>query len=123
MFNFFGSRELNDSTVITKFYRKFLGIFFRLFSNLILNIKIRDTQCGFKLYKKKVAKKIFSNLTSNGFEHDLEIVLLTKKNNLDIMELPIRWVHMPGSKLNIFSDPIKMLMGMFILKFRYLRVK
>ena len=114
-------RELNDSIVITKFYRKFLGIFFRIFSNLLLDIKLRDTQCGFKLYKKKVAKKIFSNLASNGFEHDLEIVLLAKKNNLDIIELPVHWTHMPGSKLNIFTDPIKMLIG--ILQIRSSHIK
>ena len=118
---FFGSRELNDSIVITKFYRKFLGIFFRIFSNLLLDIKLRDTQCGFKLYKKKVAKKIFSNLASNGFEHDLEIVLLAKKNNLDIIELPVHWTHMPRSKLNIFTDPIKMLIG--ILQIRSSHIK
>tara|TARA_B100000886_G_scaffold335833_1_gene293610 strand:+ start:1661 stop:2389 length:729 start_codon:yes stop_codon:yes gene_type:complete len=118
---FFGSRELNDSKVITKFYRKFLGIFFRIFSNLLLDIKLRDTQCGFKLYKKKTAKKIFSNLTCNGFEHDLEIVLLAKKSNLDIIELPVYWTHMPGSKLNIFLDPIKMLIGIIQIRFLYIK--
>ena len=118
---FFGSRELSDSIVITKFYRKFLGIFFRIFSDLVLGIKQKDTQCGFKLYKKSVAKKIFKNLISTGFEHDLELVLLAKKNDLEIMELPVHWVHMPGSKLNIFIDPIKMLIGIFKIKISYLK--
>ena len=116
---FFGSRELKDSVVITKFYRRFLGIFFRIFSDLVLGIKQRDTQCGFKLYKKSAARKIFKDLISTGFEHDLELVLLAQRNSFEIIELPVHWVHMPGSKLNIIFDPIKMLLGIFKIRISY----
>ena len=108
---YFGSRELKNSVVKTKFYRKVLGSFFRMFYKFFLNVNLKDTQCGFKLYKKDIAKKIFSSLQSKKFEHDLEIVLLAKKNNYSIVELPIKWVHKPGSKLHIIFDPIKMFFG------------
>lgn len=108
---YFGSRELENSIVKSKFYRKFLGFFFRLISKIFLGLDFRDTQCGFKLYKNIVAKKIFNKLRCKGFEHDLEIALLAKKNNFYISELPVEWKHMPGSKLNILIDPFKMLFG------------
>ena len=113
---FFGSREVEGSAVDTKLYRKILGSLFRVISQIFLGIRLRDTQCGFKLYKKKIAKKIFKVLKSEGFEHDLEIVMLAKKFKYQITELPVKWVHMSGSKLNIFIDPIKMFFG--ILKIR-----
>ena len=112
---YFGSRELEDSIVRTKAYRKVLGIFFRFLSNLFLNIDLKDTQCGFKLYRKKDAKRIFSKMKSQRFEHDLEIILIAKKLNYEIIELPVEWEHRSGSKLNIFIDPWKMLYGILEL--------
>ena len=117
---YFGSRELEDSIVKTKTYRKILGIFFRFLSNLFLSVDLRDTQCGFKLYRKKHAKYIFSKMKSERFEHDLEIVLLAKKLNYEVIELPVEWEHRSGSKLNILVDPWKMFFG--ILKLWYKNV-
>ena len=90
----------------------------RFFVYTILNIKIKDTQCGYKLYKKKIAKLAFSKLKSSGFDHDLEIVLFLKSKRIKIRELPVKWIHKNNSSLNIFWDPIKMLVGIFLLKFR-----
>ena len=86
---------------------------------VILNIKIRDTQCGFKLYKKKIAKMIFSKIKNNGFDHDLEIVLQLKSEKIKIKELPVRWVHKDNGSLNILLDPIKMFIGIFKIRIRY----
>ena len=89
-------------------------------ASLILNIEIKDTQCGYKLYKKSLAKNIFRKLRDYGFNHDLEIILILKKKRTKIKELPVKWKHKNNSRLNIFIDPIKMLIGIFLIKFRYL---
>ena len=90
-----------------------------MFYKFFLGINLKDTQCGFKLYKKDIAKKIFSSLQSKKFEHDLEIVLLAKKNNYSIIELPVEWIHKPGSKLHIIFDPIKMFFGIIKIWLKY----
>ena len=90
----------------------------RLLISTILNIKIKDTQCGYKLYKKRIGKLIFSKLKTFGFNHDLEIILFLKAKNIKIKELPVKWIHKNNSSLNIFWDPIKMFLGIFLLKFR-----
>ena len=87
--------------------------------NFILRIKIADTQCGFKLYTKSVAKKIFSKITRLGYEHDIEIVLIARNNNIAIKELPVSWTHKSGSKVNIIVDSIKVLFSIIILRIRY----
>ena len=84
-----------------------------------MNIKIKDTQCGYKLYKKNIAKLAFSKLKSQGYEHDMEIILLLKLRNIEIKELPVKCKHKEYSKLNVFWDPIKMFIGMFVIRFRY----
>ena len=99
--------------------RNVLGDIMRFFISTILNIKMRDTQCGYKLYKKAVAKLIFSKLKNCGFEHDVELVLLLKSKKIKIRELPVKWIHKNSSSLNILWDPIRMLMGIFKIRIRY----
>ncbi len=112
---YFGSRALKDSKVKTAKYRLFVGKVFRYLILFFLNIKIKDTQCGFKLYKKFEAKKIFKNLKLHGFDHDLELVLKANKMKFKIKELPVKWHHVGQSKLNLFKDSIKMFFGILKL--------
>ena len=115
---YFASRQHPDSEVNSKFYREFLGLVMRIIINFILGIKIKDTQCGFKLYESEIAKILFKDLEVDGFEHDLAIVLSLKKNKFQMLELPVTWTHKDYSKLNILTDPIKMFFGIFILMFK-----
>ncbi len=115
---YFGSRTHKKSIVRKKFIRDILGNIMRFFVSTILDIKIKDTQCGYKLYKKKVAKLIFSKIKNYGFDHDLELILILKSRNIKIKELPVKWIHRDNSRINIYWDPIKMLVGIFLLKFR-----
>ena len=115
---YFGSRNLQNSIVSTKFHRKFIGYFFNKILKFLLKIDINDSQCGFKLYPRKYAKKLFSNLKDKKFAHDIEILLLAKKYRIKVIELPVKWVHKNNSKVNVLLDPIKMLLGILIMKFR-----
>lgn len=116
----FGSRNLENSKVDKKLTRYILGKIFNFFVSKILNINLSDTQCGFKLYNSKIAKKIFSKLTNFGFTHDLELVILFQIEGVKIIELPVKWTHKMGSKLNILIEPIKMFLNILYLKFKYL---
>ena len=116
---FFGSRNLHDSKMKYKLYRKILGILFSSFVNIFFSINLKDTQCGFKLYRRKEAKLIFKNLKDQGFAHDIELILLAKKYNISITELPVNWTHRDNSKLNIFSDTFKMFYNLIKIKINY----
>ena len=113
---YFGSRNLKNSDIEFKFHRKILGIIFSFLLNILFNINIKDTQCGFKLYKKKIAKRIFKNIKDNGFVHDVEVVLYSKKFNYGLEELPVKWIHRNESKLNLYVDTFKMFFKLFIIK-------
>lgn len=115
----FGSRNLKNSKIVAKKYRIILGFIFQVMIKVILNIKMSDTQCGFKLYKKKFAKKIFSSLNIKGFAHDLEIILIAKKNNFKVYEAPVKWKHKDGSKINFIFDIIDMFISLILLKIKY----
>jgi dolichyl-phosphate beta-glucosyltransferase len=116
VFIYFGSRNLIDSIVNYKIHRKLLGYIFFIILKILFNIELKDTQCGFKLYRKDIAKKIFTNVYDKGFVHDVEVVLISKKLNLLIKELPVKWTHKKDSKLNLIMDSFKMLLKLLSIK-------
>ena len=115
---YFGSRNLKNSKVDTKVYRKLLGHIFSSILKLLFAIKFKDTQCGFKLYKRVVAKKIFSNVYDKGFVHDVEVALISKKLKYQIKELPVKWTHKNDSKLNLLVDTLKMFIKLIFIKIK-----
>ena len=101
-------------------YRKILGFIFSSILKILFNINIKDTQCGFKLYKTKIAKKIFKKVKDKGFVHDVEVVLLSRENNYDLLELPVFWEHKNNSKLNLFTDTFRMFYKLIEIKKNYI---
>jgi len=116
IFIYFGSRNLKESKIKFEIYRKFLGIIFSFLLKILFRIKIKDTQCGFKLYKNSIAKNIFRKIKDAGFVHDVEILLFSKKYNYLVKELPVKWTHRKESKLNLFVDTFKMFLGLIKIK-------
>ena len=86
--------------------------------NLLFNIKLFDTQCGFKVFNSHYIKKIFRKLKCNGYAYDVETALLLKKHHIKIIELPLKWKHKDGSKVNLVKDSIKIFFDLIILKVR-----
>ncbi|MBK8020810.1 MAG: glycosyltransferase family 2 protein [Chloroflexi bacterium] len=65
-----------------------------------LRIKVRDTQCGFKMYTRTAAQKLHTAQTINGFSFDLEVLYLAFKLGYKVAEVPVSWIDAPGSKVD-----------------------
>jgi len=117
---YFGSRSHKNSKIVSVKIRVILGTFFRILVLFLFNIRLLDTQCGFKLYKCCFGKKLFSKLKSSRFAHDIEIVLICNIMKIAIKELPVSWKHKKNSKLNIFTDPIIMFWNLLVIKKNFL---
>ncbi len=107
---FVGSRILKNREQIlkVKWHRKLVGEVFNFFVRGILFKNVKDTQCGFKMFKKKIAVRLFSRSHITGFGFDVEILYLANKMGCGIKEGPVSWHHVAGSKINLFSDSLKM---------------
>jgi len=116
---YFGSRNLKNSIVKFQYHRKLIGLFFILICKFFLNIKLYDTQCGFKLYKKKIGKMIFKKLTKKKFVHDIEIVLLAEKKKIEIIELPLKWEHKNDSKIHLIKDSFNIFWSIYKMKKKF----
>ena len=103
-----------------KISRKIVGTIFKFVIRFFFQIKISDTQCGFKLYKLNIAKKIFKMISTNGYMHDIEICIIANKLNLKIIDLPVKWTHIDHSKINFITDFFKILFSLLkISKINY----
>ncbi len=116
-----GSRNLPDSLIVVKqpFLRSTLGKMFPFFVRLLLLPEIKDSQCGFKLFKKEAAKKIVSMQTITGFCFDAEQLYIAKKMGYVIKEVPISWQNDERSKIKIVTDSINMFVDLVRIKLNY----
>jgi hypothetical protein len=60
-----------------------------LASRIILGLKWKDTQCGFKGFRAEAAQKIFGEMTTNGWGFDLELLVRAKEAKLNVQSIPI----------------------------------
>lgn len=110
------AKPSEETKLETVWYRKYLGRCFNLAVNLLILPGFYDTQCGFKLFTAKAAQNLFFMQTINGFAFDLEILYLAKKLKYKISEVPVNWYNVPGSKVNLVSDSLKMLKDVFYIR-------
>ena len=113
---YFASRNLKKSKIKTLWIRKFYGLFFKLLIKFLFNIKLTDTQCGYKMYYSSYIKKILPKLKSFCYVHDVEIIIHLMNKNIEIRELPIKWTHREGSKISLLKDPINMILDLIKIK-------
>lgn len=78
--------------------RRFSGFVNRMYMRLFGLGKI-DVMCGFKGYKREVARNLFSNLMEERWLFDTEIAYKAVKNKYHIINIPITWESKDGSKL------------------------
>ncbi len=99
-------------------HRKLMERAFRLLRKMILsNWKIQDTQCGFKVFRREAARRIFAATTINRFAFDAEIIFIAKKFGYTLKEMPIRLQNSEISSVRIFRDSVNMLFS--LCKIRY----
>jgi dolichyl-phosphate beta-glucosyltransferase len=115
-----GSRALAslDTKVSTSVHRRLLGRIFNRWVNTVLLPSITDTQCGFKMFTRNAARFIFRRQHSDRFSFDVEILYIARKAALKIQEVAINWNNIPGSKVNLVVDSLRMLRD--VLRFRML---
>jgi dolichyl-phosphate beta-glucosyltransferase len=113
------SRFVPGGRIIKKvlWYRQIMEKTFRLIRTMIINnYRVKDTQCGFKVFTKDAAMKIFPLMTIKRFAFDSEIIFLAGKFNFKIKELPITLQNPIRSHVRIIRDPLNMLFDLMKIR-------
>ncbi len=107
----FGSRALDRSLigVHQPWRREQGGRVFNLAVRLATGLPFWDTQCGFKAFRMNVCRPLIEGATIDRFGFDVELLYVAYRAGLRLKEIPVRWDHAEGSKVNVASDSLKML--------------
>jgi glycosyltransferase involved in cell wall biosynthesis len=95
-----GSKLHPESKVNYPFTRKVLSWGYRKLTHIMFGFKVKDTQVGLKLFKKKVAKEVFEKIIVKRFAFDIEVLAVAQKlGYTKIYEAPIKLNFMGASSI------------------------
>ena len=100
-----GSRALDRSLVGVHqaAFREWSGRVFNLVMRTATGLPFRDTQCGFKLFRKDAAAAIFPRQRLEGFGFDVEDLLIARIHGYKVVEVPVRWDNVEGTKVSALT--------------------
>jgi glycosyltransferase involved in cell wall biosynthesis len=100
-----GSRALDRSLVgiHQDALREASGRLFNVVMRAATGLPFRDTQCGFKLFRKDAARAIFPRQRLDGFGFDVEDLLIARIHGFKVVEVPVRWDNVEGTKVSALT--------------------
>ena len=115
-----GSRALAESDIRVRqpFYRDRMGKIFNFIIRSLGLTGFHDTQCGFKLFRAREAREIFSRSRIHRFAFDVEILYLADQLGFRTVEVPVSWRHVPESRVHAVRDSVRMLWDVVALRLR-----
>ena len=116
----FGMRIIKKGESGYPWYRRILSKGFGVFVRKSIHIRQKDTQCGFKAFKKEVAQSIFDKMTLKGWGFDVEIVFLAEKLGFKTERIMLELSHdEQTSNVKIISDAVKMAIEVLSIRKKY----
>ena len=99
-----GSRLMRESETDRPAKREIASRGYNFLVRLLLGSKIHDHQCGFKAFKKDVILEIGRDVKDNHWFWDTEVLVLAQKRGYRVKEIPVRWKHGGGTKVEFGRD-------------------
>jgi len=112
-----GSRAIAgaDIQIRQSLLRELMGKTFNLFVRGLIMTGIPDTQCGFKLFRREAAKRVFAVAAIDGFSFDVEALYLCRRVHR-IRQVPVIWRNSPHSKVRLVRGSCQMLSDLYKIR-------
>jgi dolichyl-phosphate beta-glucosyltransferase len=120
-----GSRALDRRLIGVRqpWRREMAGRVFNLLVRIFTGLRIHDTQCGLKLFRRETTRRAFELQTVTGFGFDPELLFLIERGGGKIVEVPVRWNDNPATKVHFLRDSTRMFIDLLVLRWRALTGK
>ncbi len=114
-----GSRWLDRSrqTLQQPLYRRFFGRCFNWLTRLVMHLPLKDTQCGFKAFRREAAQTIFMRQRIERWGFDPEILYIALRLGLCVEEVAVTWGHDERSRISYLKDGLKMLEDLILVRY------
>lgn len=119
-----GSRAIDGDMVRKQqpLYRVLLGRSGNKIIQLFALPGIRDTQCGFKLFRGGVARELFGSARIDRFAWDVEVLYLARRRGYSIAEVPVLWFNSPESKVSVWRDTPRTLWDVMRIRWMHRKI-
>jgi len=113
-----GTKRSKETIRVTKepLIRKITSFGFNSFVRMLFHEKIWDALCGLKGFRNSAAKYLASNLISERWIFDVELIIRAYRKKYSVKIVPVKLFSVEGSKFKI-TDPIKMIFQLIRLKY------
>jgi dolichyl-phosphate beta-glucosyltransferase len=117
-----GSRNHLQQEAIAqrKWYRNILMHLANFIVNTICGVKLKDTQCGFKLFTKASVPQLFFPMHIERWAFDVELFIIANEQNIPYAELPVNWRDVEGSHLSVVDASTTMARDFIMMRVFYL---
>jgi dolichyl-phosphate beta-glucosyltransferase len=89
-------------------YRHFMGRIFNTIVRVLAIPQFQDTQCGFKSFRREVARDVFADLTMTGWAFDVEAIFIALRRGYKVVPVGINWYYDADSRINPIKDTFRM---------------
>jgi dolichyl-phosphate beta-glucosyltransferase len=72
------------------------------------------------MFTRDAAKKIFPTQHLERWAFDIEVLMLCGAKRIPLVEIPVKWEEIDGSKLNVLVDTLQMARDMVLIKALYM---
>jgi dolichyl-phosphate beta-glucosyltransferase len=99
-----GSRAHPEAKILRRqrWFREASGKLFNVFVRLVVGLPFRDTQCGFKLFRRERMLEVFDLCVVDRFAFDVEIIALALAMGRKVAEVPVVWENSPYSTVSFW---------------------
>ncbi len=108
-------------TVQTRLSRKVIGTLYNFIVRMLAVRGIKDTQCGFKLFSAESAATVFPLQRIEDFGFDVELLFICRKKGYRIVEVPVNWTDVRGTKVKVLRDSVRMFYDVLKIRLNDLR--
>jgi glycosyltransferase involved in cell wall biosynthesis len=117
-----GSRWMDRArqTIHQPLYRQFFGRCFNAITRGVMGLPFKDTQCGFKAFRRETAQIVFRLQRIERWGFDPEILFIARNLKYSIREVPVTWGHDERSRMSYLKDGLKMLEEMATIRWNSL---
>jgi dolichyl-phosphate beta-glucosyltransferase len=102
------SRALPESNLVKRqpWYREMVGRLGNVLVRLLAVHGIADTQCGFKLFPRAIAQRVFPAQRLTGAAFDVEVLFIVQHMRWKIAEVPVTWIDSPDTRFSRIRDSL-----------------
>jgi dolichyl-phosphate beta-glucosyltransferase len=113
-----GSRWLRAElqTQRQSLHRQVFGRVFNLLLRIILGLRFKDTQCGFKAFTRRAVQTIFPLQRIERWGFDPEILFLARKFGFRVEEVAVLWGHSGDTRIHPLLDGARMFWEMMRIR-------